>query len=80
VILDCDRLAWKVYKYLVDRRTGVFHMNEVLEDREGLGEYRTIRDPVKIINVYEYGYPQPPTAVRAPPGRRRVGLGTGRLA
>ena len=29
--LECGELAWEVYKYLVDKRTGVFHMNEVLE-------------------------------------------------
>lgn len=54
--LEGDRLAWEVYKYLVDRRTGVFHMNQVLEGSDTLSEFRTIRDPVKIINVYGYGY------------------------
>ncbi len=54
--LDDDRLAWEVYKYLVDTRSGVFHMNEVLEGRDTLSEYRTVRDPVKIINVYGYAY------------------------
>ncbi|NQU25908.1 MAG: hypothetical protein HQ567_31855 [Candidatus Nealsonbacteria bacterium] len=54
--LSGDALAWEVYKYLVDTRTGVFHMNEVLEGRDVLGEYRTVRDPVKIINVYGYAY------------------------
>jgi hypothetical protein len=54
--LDGDQLAWEVYKYLVDRRTGVFHMNQVLEGRDVLSEYRTVRDPVKILNVYGYGY------------------------
>jgi len=51
-----DALAWEVYRYLVDVRSGVFHMNEVLEGRDALGEYRTVRDPVKIVNVYGYGY------------------------
>jgi hypothetical protein len=54
--LKGDQLAWEVYKYLADARTGLFHMNEVLEGRDVLSEYRTIRDPVKIINVYGYGY------------------------
>jgi len=54
--LQGDRLAWEVYKYLVDTRTGLFHMNEVLEGHDGLSEYRSVRDPVKIINVYGYAY------------------------
>jgi hypothetical protein len=54
--LDGDRLAWEVYRYLADTRTGVFHMNEVLEGHDALSEYRSVRDPVKIINVYGYAY------------------------
>ncbi len=54
--LKGDELAWEVYKYLVDKRTGVFHMNEVLEGDDVFNEYRTVRDPVKIINVYGYAY------------------------
>jgi hypothetical protein len=54
--LEGDQLAWEVYKYLVDTRTGVFHMNEVLEGDDVLSEYRTVRDPVKIVNVYGYAY------------------------
>jgi len=54
--LQGDELAWEVYKYLVDTRTGVFHVNEVLEGPDALSEYRTVRDPVKIINVYGYAY------------------------
>ena len=51
-----DALAWEVYQYLADTRTGLFHMNEVLEGRDVLNEYQSIRDPVKIINVYGYAY------------------------
>jgi len=54
--LQGDQLAWEVYKYLADTRTGVFHMNEVLEGKDDLSEYATVRDPVKIINVYGYAY------------------------
>ncbi|MCR4415890.1 MAG: hypothetical protein NUV77_26035, partial [Thermoguttaceae bacterium] len=32
------------------------HMNQVLEGDDALGEYREVRDPVKILNVYGYGY------------------------
>jgi len=51
-----DARAWEIYRYLVDPRTGLFHMNEVIEGDDDLSEYRTIRDPIKIINVYGYAY------------------------
>lgn len=51
-----DERAWEIYKYLVDTRTGLFHMNEVREGTDTLSEYATIRDPVKLLNVYGYGY------------------------
>ncbi len=51
-----DERAWEIYKYLVDTRTGLFHMNEVREGSDTLSEYATIRDPVKLLNVYGYGY------------------------
>lgn len=54
--LSGDALAWELYQYLADTRTGLFHMNEVLEGDDDLNEYRTIRDPIKIINVYGYAY------------------------
>ena len=54
--LKDDALAWEVYKYLADTRSGLFHCNTVFEGDEVLGEYREVRDPVKIINVYGYAY------------------------
>ncbi len=51
-----DALAWEVYKYLADTRSGLFHLNEVLEGNDALPEYTNVRDPVKIINVYGYAY------------------------
>jgi len=54
--LHGDALAWEVYRYLVDTHSGLFHMNEVLEGNDALSEYRSVRDPVKIINVYGYAY------------------------
>ena len=54
--LKDDALAWEVYKYLVDTHSGLFHCNEVLEGDDNLSEYRNVRDPVKIINVYGYAY------------------------
>jgi hypothetical protein len=54
--LTGDERAWEIYKYLVDTRTGVFHMSEVCEGSDTLSEFVTVRDPVKILNVYGYGY------------------------
>ncbi|MCI0639464.1 MAG: hypothetical protein L0Y72_15680 [Gemmataceae bacterium] len=54
--LKGDARAWEMYRYLADTRTGLFHMNEVLEGDDDLAEYRNVRDPIKIINVYGYGY------------------------
>jgi hypothetical protein len=54
--LKDDALAWEVYKYLADTRSGLFHCNEVLEGDDLMAEYRNVRDPVKIINVYGYAY------------------------
>lgn len=54
--LKGDALAWEVYRYLCDQRTGLFHMNEVLEGNDVLNEYQTVRDPIKILNVYGYAY------------------------
>ena len=51
-----DALAWEVYQYLVDSQSGLFHVNEVLEGDDALSEYRIVRDPVKIINGYGYGF------------------------
>jgi hypothetical protein len=51
-----DALAWEVYQYLADTHSGLFHVNEVLEGDDALGEYRIVRDPVKIMNVYGYGF------------------------
>jgi hypothetical protein len=54
--LTGDARAWEIYCYLIDRQTGLFHMNEVLEGTDSLSEFRTVRDPIKIMNVYGYGY------------------------
>lgn len=55
--LKGDALVWEVYRYLTDLRTGVFPLGkEVLEGSDVLSEFTTVRDPVKIINVYGYGY------------------------
>jgi hypothetical protein len=53
-------------------------MNEVLEGHDEMNEYRTIRDPVKIINVYGYAYCGifGPTMAGICEG---IGLGKGRM-
>lgn len=51
-----DALAYEVYKYLADTRTGLFHMNVVSEGLDDVGEFTQVRDPVKIINAYGYAY------------------------
>jgi hypothetical protein len=52
-----DRRAWEVFQYLADERTGLFPLGQpVREGRDVLPEFEQIRDPVKLINVYGYGY------------------------
>jgi hypothetical protein len=51
-----DRRAWEIYRYLADRESGLFHMHEFGEGDDVLPEFRHVRDPIKIINVYGYGY------------------------
>jgi hypothetical protein len=51
-----DERAYAIYRYLADTHTGLFHMNVVAEGDDGLGEFMQVRDPVKILNVYGYGY------------------------
>ena len=49
-------LAIAVWKYLCGYETGLYHFNEILEDRDTFDEYATIRDPLKILNVYNMAY------------------------
>jgi hypothetical protein len=55
--LKGDARAWEVYRYLADPRTGLFPLGQpVPEGRDVLPEYQYVRDPVKLINVYGYGF------------------------
>jgi hypothetical protein len=55
--LEGDARAWEVFCYLTDPRTGLFPLGQpILEGRDTLSEYRTVRDPVKLLNVYGYGF------------------------
>jgi len=49
-------LAIAVWKYLCGYETGLYHFNEILEGRDTFDEYATVRDPLKIMNVYNMAY------------------------
>ncbi|MFW6158220.1 MAG: hypothetical protein ACOC8E_02545 [Planctomycetota bacterium] len=49
-------LAIAVWKYTCDTATGLYHMNEVLDGPDPSREFSTVRDPLKILNVYNVGY------------------------
>ncbi len=50
-------LALSVWHYLVDRRTGLFHFQPVREGPDPVDwEFRIIRDPIKLLNVYGYAF------------------------
>src|SRR5262245_16686939 len=55
--LKDDARAWEVYQYLTDMRTGLFPLGQpAFEGKDLVSEFRNVRDPVKILNVYGYGY------------------------
>jgi hypothetical protein len=49
-------LALAVWQYLCDYDTGLYHFNEILEGPDPFDEYATVRDPLKILNVYNMAY------------------------
>ncbi|UCE49135.1 MAG: hypothetical protein JSW47_03135 [Phycisphaerales bacterium] len=49
-------LAIAVWKYLSDYETGLYHFNEILESPDPFDEYATVRDPLKILNIYNMAY------------------------
>lgn len=49
-------LALAIWQYLCDYETGLYHFNEVLDGPDSFDEYATVRDPLKILNVYGMGY------------------------
>jgi len=49
-------LAIAIWKYLCSYETGVYHFNEILEGKDPFDEYATVRDPLKILNVYNMAY------------------------
>ncbi len=51
-----NELALSVWKYLCGYETGLYHFNEILDGPDPFDEYATVRDPLKILNVYNMGY------------------------
>jgi hypothetical protein len=49
-------LALAIWRYLSDYETGLYHFNEVLEGGDPFDEYAAVRDPLKILNVYNMAY------------------------
>ncbi|MBN2329717.1 MAG: hypothetical protein JXR73_21430 [Candidatus Omnitrophica bacterium] len=49
-------LALAVWQYLCGYETGVYHFNEILEGDDPFNEYATVRDPQKILNIYNMAY------------------------
>jgi len=49
-------LAIAVWKYLCGYETGLYHFNEILEGPDTFDEYATVRDPLKILNIYNMAY------------------------
>lgn len=49
-------LALAIWKYLCGCETGLYHFNEILEGGDPFDEYATVRDPLKILNVYNMAY------------------------
>jgi len=49
-------LALAAWKYLCGYETGLYHFNEILEGPDTFDEYATVRDPLKILNVYNMAY------------------------
>jgi hypothetical protein len=51
-----NELALAIWQYLCDYETGLYHFNEILEENDTFDEYATVRDPLKILNVYNMAY------------------------
>ena len=50
-------LALAAWKYFVGTETGVFHYNPIQEGLDPvMWEFRLVRDPIKMMNVYGYGF------------------------
>ena len=54
--LKDNDLAIAVWKYLCDTQTGIYHMNEICNGNDPCSQFNTVREPLKMLNVYNYGY------------------------
>jgi hypothetical protein len=55
--LHGDAKVFEIFKYLTDRRTGIYPMGVPgWEGNEVLAEYGAVTDPVKMLNVYPIGH------------------------
>lgn len=51
-----EELAVALWQYLCGPDTGLYHMNTVNDGPDPWDEYSTVRDPVKLMNIYNVGY------------------------
>jgi len=49
-------LAIAIWQYLCDYETGLYHFYEVHDGPDPFPEYSTMREPLKMLNVYNCGY------------------------
>ena len=55
--LNGDAKFYEIYRYLSDQRTGIYPLGVGAAEGKDAGyEFRIVRDPVKMINVYAVGY------------------------
>lgn len=55
--LQGDAKVYEIFKYLIDRRTGIYPMGvPAWEGRDEMSEFGVVRDPVKMLNVYPIGH------------------------
>ncbi len=51
-----QELAVAVWQYLCDTETGLFHMDAITDGPDPWSEYSLVRDPIKLMNVYNVGF------------------------
>jgi len=51
-----NELAIAIWQYLCDYETGVYHFYEVHDGNDPFVEFATMREPLKMLNVYNSGY------------------------
>ena len=49
-------LAVAIWQYLCDYETGLYHFYEVLDGPDPFAEYASMREPLKMLNVYNCGF------------------------